>query len=108
MKADTQPANRKYCDSPAVAGFVLKNPRRELPAFRGDWADEELGLLDEFIDENEPDDPTDHIRLLEAMGARRVGEPIAAYGVEWQTLQDPEGHEFCVVAHGRLVLPSDG
>lgn len=54
-----------------------------------------------------PDDPTSHIRLLESMGARRVGEPIAAYGVEWQTLQDPEGHEFCVVAHGRLVLPSD-
>lgn len=53
-----------------------------------------------------PNDPTEHIRLLESMGAQRVGEPIAAYGVHWQTLRDPEGHEFCVVAHGRLVLPT--
>ena len=39
---------------------------------------------------------------LETLGAHRLGAPIAAYGVEWQTMTDPEGHEFCVVAHGRL------
>jgi catechol 2,3-dioxygenase-like lactoylglutathione lyase family enzyme len=49
-----------------------------------------------------PADAREHIRLLESMGARRLGTPIAAYGVEWQTMADPEGHEFCVVAHGRL------
>ena len=50
-----------------------------------------------------PDDPLSHITHLESLGARRLGAPIAAYGVEWQTMADPEGHEFCVVAHGRLV-----
>ena len=49
-----------------------------------------------------PDDPAAHIRRLELLGASRLGAPIAAYGVEWQTMTDPEGHEFCVVAHGRL------
>jgi catechol 2,3-dioxygenase-like lactoylglutathione lyase family enzyme len=49
-----------------------------------------------------PDDPKAHIRLLESLGAQRLGAPIAAYGVEWQTMADPEGHEFCIVAHGRL------
>jgi hypothetical protein len=49
-----------------------------------------------------PDDPTGHIQRLESLGAQRLGTPIAAYGVEWQTMTDPEGHEFCVVAHGRL------
>ncbi len=48
------------------------------------------------------DSARDHIRLLESMGGRQLGAPIAAYGVEWQTMADPEGHEFCVVAHGRL------
>ena len=52
------------------------------------------------------DDPAGHVLLLERLGARRLGEPIAAYGVEWQTMADPEGHEFCVVAHGRLDLPA--
>ena len=49
-----------------------------------------------------PDDPADHIRELETLGGSRLGAPIAAYGVEWQTMADLEGHEFCVVAHGRL------
>ncbi|MEO8105998.1 MAG: VOC family protein [Actinomycetes bacterium] len=49
-----------------------------------------------------PNDALAHIEHLETMGARRLGAPIAAYGVEWQTMTDPEGHEFCVVAHGRL------
>ena len=53
------------------------------------------------------DEPAAHVLRLERLGARRVGAPVAAYGVEWQTMQDPEGHEFCVVAHGRLDLPSD-
>lgn len=50
-----------------------------------------------------PDDPLAHIELLEEHGGRRIGDPVAAYGVEWQTMADPEGHEFCVVAHGRLA-----
>ena len=54
------------------------------------------------------DDPASHIRHLESLGASRIGTPIAAYGVEWQTMADPEGHEFCVVAHGRLDLPPEG
>ena len=54
------------------------------------------------------DDPAGHVLLLESLGARRVGTPIAAYGVEWQTMHDPEGHEFCVVAHRTLDLPSEG
>lgn len=49
-----------------------------------------------------PTDALRHIAHLESLGARRLGRPIAAYGVEWQTMTDPEGHEFCVVAHGRL------
>jgi hypothetical protein len=49
-----------------------------------------------------PDDPAAHILRLESLGASRLGTAIAAYGVEWQTMADPEGHEFCVVAHGRL------
>jgi catechol 2,3-dioxygenase-like lactoylglutathione lyase family enzyme len=53
------------------------------------------------------DDPAAHIGRLEGMGARRLGTPVAAYGVEWQTMADPEGHEFCVVAHGRLDLPPE-
>lgn len=55
-----------------------------------------------------PDDAGAHIRRLESVGARRLGSPVAAYGVEWQTMADPEGHEFCVVAHGRLDLQAPG
>lgn len=50
------------------------------------------------------DDAATHIHRLEELGASRLGAPIAAYGVEWLTMADPEGHEFCVVAHGRLDL----
>jgi catechol 2,3-dioxygenase-like lactoylglutathione lyase family enzyme len=49
-----------------------------------------------------PDHPLSHIERLERLGATRVGDPVPAFGVEWQTMTDPEGHEFCVVAHGRL------
>jgi predicted enzyme related to lactoylglutathione lyase len=52
-----------------------------------------------------PAEPAEHIRKLEALGGIRVGDPIANFGVEWQTMADPEGNEFCVVAegaHGRL------
>jgi hypothetical protein len=55
-----------------------------------------------------PDDPAAHVLRLEQLGAQRVGAPVSAFGVEWQTMHDPEGHEFCVVAHGRLDLPSEG
>lgn len=49
-----------------------------------------------------PDDASAHVHELERLGAVRTGAPTTAYGVEWQTMVDPEGHEFCVVAHGRL------
>jgi catechol 2,3-dioxygenase-like lactoylglutathione lyase family enzyme len=49
-----------------------------------------------------PAEPAKHISDLEALGGIRVGAPIAKFGVEWQTMADPEGNEFCVVAHGRL------
>ncbi len=51
-----------------------------------------------------PEDAARHVRRLESLGARRLGEPVAAFGVTWQTMADPEGHEFCVVSHGRLDL----
>lgn len=51
-----------------------------------------------------PDDAVAHVLLLEELGATRLGPPVAAFGVTWQTLADPEGHELCVVAHGRLDL----
>ena len=51
-----------------------------------------------------PDDAVGHIRTLERLGARRLGAPVASFGVTWQTMADPEGHEFCVVSHGRLDL----
>jgi predicted enzyme related to lactoylglutathione lyase len=51
-----------------------------------------------------PDDAAAHVRHLEALGATRLGEPVEAFGVSWQTLADPEGHELCIVAHGRLDL----
>lgn len=50
------------------------------------------------------DHAADHVRRLEELGATRLGAPVAAFGVMWQTLTDPEGHELCVVAHGRLDL----
>lgn len=51
-----------------------------------------------------PADAARHIEHLESLGGRRVGSPIASFGVTWQTMSDPEGHEFCVVGHGRLDL----
>lgn len=51
-----------------------------------------------------PGDAAAHISQLESLGATRLGAPIASFGVTWQTLTDPEGHEFCVVSHGRLDL----
>lgn len=51
-----------------------------------------------------PDDAAGHVRRLEELGAIRLGAPVTAFGVTWQTLADPEGHELCVVAHGRLDL----
>lgn len=45
-----------------------------------------------------PDDAEAHIATLEQLGGRRHGERIDAFGIWWQTLLDPEGNEFCVVA----------
>jgi hypothetical protein len=39
---------------------------------------------------------------LEALGGRRLGEPVTGLldelGIWWQVMADPEGNEFCVVA----------
>jgi len=48
--------------------------------------------LDLVADEIEPE-----VARLEALGARRLHEGIQNVGdVEWVTLADPEGNEFCV------------
>ena len=42
------------------------------------------------------------VQRLEALGGRRVGEPVTDLLEEietwWQVMADPEGNEFCVVA----------
>jgi predicted enzyme related to lactoylglutathione lyase len=47
---------------------------------------------------------------LEALGGRRVGEPVTELleelGVWWQVMADPEGNEFCVVADPGHPLPT--
>jgi predicted enzyme related to lactoylglutathione lyase len=46
------------------------------------------------------DDPPAEVARVEALGARKVGEPVAG-GAEcawWQVMADPEGNEFCVCA----------
>jgi predicted enzyme related to lactoylglutathione lyase len=35
---------------------------------------------------------------LEALGARRVLDPIEEHGHRWIPMTDPEGNEFCVCA----------
>jgi predicted enzyme related to lactoylglutathione lyase len=48
-----------------------------------------------------PPDARAHIARLEALGARRVGEPVTelldAEGLWWQRMADPQGTVFCVV-----------
>ncbi|HET7690321.1 MAG TPA: VOC family protein [Nocardioidaceae bacterium] len=42
------------------------------------------------------------VARLEALGGRRIGEPVTellgSLGIWWQTMADPEGNEFDVVA----------
>ena len=49
-----------------------------------------------------PADAGVHVRLLEGLGATRVGPPVtelqATLGVWWQVMTDPQGNTFCVVA----------
>ena len=49
------------------------------------------------IDVHSEDAPA-HITRLEEMGGRRHGERVEQFGIWWQTMTDPEGNEFCVVA----------
>jgi predicted enzyme related to lactoylglutathione lyase len=44
------------------------------------------------------DDRAAEVERLVGLGARIVHEK-AEFGVEWTTLADPEGNEFCVAAH---------
>jgi predicted enzyme related to lactoylglutathione lyase len=46
-----------------------------------------------------PPDAAAHLARLEALGGRLVGERVHSFGIWWQTMQDPEGNELCVVAH---------
>ena len=45
-----------------------------------------------------------HADRLEALGGRRLGEPVTElldeHGIWWQVMADPQGNEFCVVAGG--------
>ena len=45
-----------------------------------------------------PADPEAHIAALQAAGGQPWGERVAEFGIWWQTMADPEGNEFCVVA----------
>lgn len=45
-----------------------------------------------------PADAPAHIAALERLGGRQLGERVEAFGFWWQTMTDPEGNEFCVVA----------
>ncbi len=43
-------------------------------------------------------DAPEFIESLRSRGAQLLGDRIDAYGIWWQTMADPEGNEFCVVA----------
>jgi hypothetical protein len=59
-KADKPPTNCKKRNSPVVSDSVAaKQPTKE-PAYRGDWDDDELEAVQDFIYEHEPDDTDDH------------------------------------------------
>ena len=44
------------------------------------------------------DDAPRFIELLQGLGGQILGDRVDAHGIWWQTMQDPEGNEFCVVA----------
>lgn len=48
-----------------------------------------------------PEDPEQHIAVLEEMGGRRLGARVDELGIWWQQMLDPEGHVLCVVAHAQ-------
>ena len=33
---------------------------------------------------------------VEALGGRRISQPLTEYGYTWTVMQDPEGNEFCL------------
>jgi len=41
------------------------------------------------------------IESLQELGGQILGDRIDEFGIWWQTMQDPEGNEFCVVAHAQ-------
>ena len=45
-----------------------------------------------------PTDVPAHVAALERLGGLLVGDRVDAFGIWWQTMADPEGNEFCVVA----------
>ena len=59
-KADTPPTNCKKRNSPVVSNSVAGKRQTKEAAFRGDWDEDELGAMQDFIDDHEPDDTDDH------------------------------------------------
>lgn len=53
-----------------------------------------------------PDDPESHIMKLRRLGATLVDERHERFGLWWQSMADPEGNEFCVMAGA--VGPDEG
>lgn len=45
-----------------------------------------------------PQNAVVHVAELEELGGRTLGDRVADFGIWWQTMTDPEGNEFCVVA----------
>jgi hypothetical protein len=56
-QADSQPPNRKSSDSPAVGvSHASEKPKpKPKPAYRGDWTDEELAAVEDFLSEHMPE-----------------------------------------------------
>jgi hypothetical protein len=61
-KADIQPTKCKNGISPAVSVSFATQPQNKEPAFRGDWTDDDLEAVQNFIEDHEPDDTDDHGR----------------------------------------------
>lgn len=56
-----------------------------------------------------PDDVWERAALLEALGGRRLGEPVTdlvdVLGTWWIVMADPEGNELCLVAESAVQPP---
>ncbi len=42
------------------------------------------------------DDMDEACARVEALGGRRISQPLTEYGYTWTVMQDPEGNEFCM------------